>query len=105
MKKTLHISLFCLLIFLLVQFVSSQEIVRKGIHELQMKDFGNIEKGVIKSMASKESIISLQMGQAIMQVHPKSESINISHLTNGLYFLYIEDKAGNKGSFKILKSN
>lgn len=45
------------------------------------------------------------LGQSIMKINPENTSINISHLTNGLYFFYIEDKAGNKGTFKILKSN
>ncbi|MBE9490938.1 MAG: T9SS type A sorting domain-containing protein [Bacteroidetes bacterium] len=45
------------------------------------------------------------IGQAIMQVHPESKSIDVSHLTNGMYFLKIEDKTGKQGTFKVLKSN
>jgi len=53
---------------------------------------------------SKIEIFTI-LGQSIMQINPKNKSINISYLTNGMYFLKIEDEVGNKGTFKILKSN
>jgi len=42
MKKALQFSLFYLLVFLITQSVFSQEIGRKGIHQLQKEEFGEI---------------------------------------------------------------
>jgi len=64
MKKTFHLSLTFLITFLSVQFITSQEAIIKGTHERQMEEFGNIDKIISKSEASKESIISLQESQA-----------------------------------------
>jgi len=45
------------------------------------------------------------LGQSIMKINPKNNAIDMSHLGNGMYFLNIENEQGNKGTFKILKSN
>ena len=61
MKKTQHLSFLFIVLF--VQVVFSQEQIRKGTHELQMEEFGNLEKLVTKSGTSKGNIIPLQNRQ------------------------------------------
>ncbi len=74
------------------------------------KVYPNPTKGVIilaNSDNLKKSKVELFnfLGQSIMNINPKSESVNISHLDNGMYFLNIENNEGKKRTFKILKSN
>lgn len=64
MKNKLKTRLFFLLALLLVQLVSSQEIVKKGAHQLQMEEFGNIKENVNKSNVNKEKILPLQTNKA-----------------------------------------
>lgn len=45
------------------------------------------------------------LGASVLKVTSNLETINISHLKNGLYFLKIEDERGAKSTYKILKSN
>ena len=45
------------------------------------------------------------LGQIAIKSNPESKFIDISNLTNGIYFLKIEDITGKQGAFKVLKSN
>ncbi|MDN3666934.1 glycosyl hydrolase family 18 protein [Algibacter miyuki] len=45
------------------------------------------------------------LGKSIMTVNSKLESIDVQHLSEGIYFLKIEINGGKQGVFKILKSN
>ena len=45
------------------------------------------------------------LGQPVMKINPKNQSIDMSNLGNGMYFLNIENEEGKKGTFKILKSD
>ncbi len=63
MKKSLKPSLLFLLIFLSTQVIFSQETTRKGIHQLQKEEFGNIKK-IAKKFDSQE-IISLKNRKSI----------------------------------------
>jgi len=60
MNKSLYLILFYLLIFITTQFVSSQEIIRKGVHELQKEEFGNKVKVDRKFDISGKRILSIQ---------------------------------------------
>jgi spore germination protein YaaH len=66
-------------------------------------DFINLSnsKGIKLNKVSLYNVL----GKLVLEAKPKSKSINISNLTNGIYFLKVEDEIGNKGTFKILKSN
>jgi spore germination protein YaaH len=44
-------------------------------------------------------------GQSIMKINPEVKSFDMSHLDDGMYFLNIENEEGDKGTFKVLKSN
>jgi spore germination protein YaaH len=45
------------------------------------------------------------LGQTTIISNPKNKHIDISNLTNGIYFLKIADATGKQGTFKVLKSN
>ncbi|TVZ58633.1 putative secreted protein (Por secretion system target) [Flavobacteriaceae bacterium MAR_2010_105] len=53
---------------------------------------------------SKIEILNV-LGKSIIKEHPESEAINISHLSDGIYFLRIQDDLGKQATFKIKKSN
>jgi spore germination protein YaaH len=60
MKQKLHHTLFFLLILFSSNIVLSQEIVKKGIHELQAKEFGNSANRQITAAKNTSDIIPLQ---------------------------------------------
>ena len=60
MKITLQLSIFFLFSFLFFQNTFAQEIIKKGAHQLQKEEFGNIEKTNTDSEENKENIIPLQ---------------------------------------------
>lgn len=65
MKESLHFGLLFLLFFLLTQPVVSQEIVKKGIHQLQKEEFGIIEVIENKFDVHKIKIIPLQKNNLV----------------------------------------
>ena len=58
-----------------------------------------------KKLTKVEVTMKYLLGQIVLKVQPENKSIDISKLTNGLYFLIIEDKIGNIATFKVLKSD
>ncbi len=93
MKRFLQPSLFFLLLFLSVQIVFSQEIIKKGTHQLQKEEFGNNEKVGHKFNLNKREIISLQ----------KRESITLSKIVFGFlpYWEY-NSNAHNNIQYNLL---
>ncbi|WP_142784776.1 glycosyl hydrolase family 18 protein [Changchengzhania lutea] len=45
------------------------------------------------------------LGISIIKSHPETESIYIGHLTEGIYFLRVQDNLGKQATYKIVKSN
>lgn len=45
------------------------------------------------------------LGASVLKVTSNFETVNMTQLKNGLYFLQIEDQNGSQETFKILKSN
>ena len=60
MKQKLHYTLVVLFTFLSSNIILSQEIVKKGIHELQAKEFGNAANRQINAAKNISAIIPLQ---------------------------------------------
>ncbi|WP_299669786.1 glycosyl hydrolase family 18 protein [uncultured Polaribacter sp.] len=75
-----------------------------------IKLFPNPAKNAVNILSSENiNFTKIQMynvlGELIRNVNIKEKNIDIANLTNGVYFLKIEDALGKQGTFKILKSN
>ncbi|MCI2228761.1 glycosyl hydrolase family 18 protein [Polaribacter sp. MSW13] len=62
MKQTLHYTLLSLFVFFTCSTVFSQEIIKKGIHELQSKEFGSSINNQNTARGLVSDIIPLQSG-------------------------------------------
>lgn len=63
MKKTLHCTILLALTFLFSNIIISQELYRKGVHELQKEEFGKQVNIYKNTKTNKQQIISLQEKQ------------------------------------------
>ncbi len=61
--KILHFKALFMLSFFVSQVLVSQEVIRKGAHELQKEEFGKLETVQKESNTNKDEIISLRQGQ------------------------------------------
>ncbi len=64
-----------------------------------------IRISILNNLGLNKMEIFTVLGQITMKINPESKFIDIRNLTNGIYFLKIEDEAGNIGTFKVLKSD
>ncbi len=66
---------------------------------------GFIRLSILNNLELNKIEIFNVLGQITMKINPENNFIDISSLTNGMYFLKIEDETSKRGIFKILKSD
>ncbi|MFC4722638.1 glycosyl hydrolase family 18 protein [Geojedonia litorea] len=75
-----------------------------------IKVFPNPAKNLIhitnhKGIKFSEIEILNVLGKLIIKEHPESNAIDISELSDGIYFLKVQDDLGKQATFKIIKLN
>lgn len=91
-----------------IKFGSTSSIEDNFINNFKV--FPNPTNGFIKIINSDSLELNKielfnALGQVILKSNPESELLDMSNLTDGIYFLKIEDLSGKQRVFKVLKSN